>query len=92
MEQRIEGELRAEGETLGVCGCDKCSGARRVLSDHCDWPALLTAVKATQAEKVYATHGFTAAFSRYLNHIGIWSAEVKTEYGSAANAPDEADQ
>jgi putative mRNA 3-end processing factor len=51
------------------------------LSDHADWNGLLLAVKATGAEKVYVTHGFQAAFSRYLNEIGINSAEVKTEYG-----------
>ena len=51
------------------------------LSDHADWEGLLTAVKATGAEKVFVTHGFQAAFSRYLNEIGIEAAEVKTEYG-----------
>ncbi len=52
------------------------------LSDHADWTGLLDAVKQTGAEKVFVTHGFQAAFSRYLNESGIWSAEVKTEYGN----------
>lgn len=52
-----------------------------VLSDHADWEGLLSAVKATEAEKVYVTHGFTSIFSRYLNEIGIPAAEVKTEFG-----------
>ncbi|HUR11052.1 MAG TPA: ligase-associated DNA damage response exonuclease [Flavitalea sp.] len=51
------------------------------LSDHADWPGLLDAIHATGAEQVFVTHGFQAAFSRYLNEIGIPSAEVKTEYG-----------
>jgi putative mRNA 3-end processing factor len=51
------------------------------LSDHADWPGLLSAVKATGAEKVYTTHGFQSAFSRYLNEQGIASEEVKTNYG-----------
>ncbi len=51
------------------------------LSDHADWPALLSAVRLSQAEKVFVTHGYTAAFARYLNEIGIEAAEVKTEYG-----------
>lgn len=51
------------------------------LSDHADWNGLLSAVKATGAEKVFVTHGFQSAFSRYLNENGILSAEVKTEYG-----------
>ncbi|MEO8403410.1 MAG: ligase-associated DNA damage response exonuclease [Chitinophagaceae bacterium] len=51
------------------------------LSDHADWNGLLQAIKATEAKKVYVTHGFQAAFSRYLNEQGIEAAEVKTEYG-----------
>ncbi|OSZ81265.1 DNA ligase-associated DEXH box helicase [Chitinophagaceae bacterium IBVUCB2] len=53
-----------------------------VLSDHADWDGLLTAVKATGAEKVFVTHGFQAAFSKYLNENGIAAAEVKTAYGN----------
>lgn len=53
-----------------------------VMSDHADWPGLLEAVKATGAQKVYVTHGFQAAFSRYLNEIGIDSSEVNTQYGN----------
>ncbi len=52
------------------------------LSDHADWPGLLSAIKGTAAEKVYVTHGFTATFSKYLNEIGIASEEVKTNYGN----------
>ena len=52
------------------------------VSDHADWNDLLSAVKATEAEKVYVTHGSQATFSKYLNEIGIYSEEVKTEYGS----------
>lgn len=52
------------------------------LSDHADWPGLLSAVKATEAEKVFVTHGYTATFSKYLNEIGINAEEVKTEYGN----------
>src|SRR5688572_12316884 len=62
------------------------------LSDHADWNGLLTAVKATGAEKVFVTHGFQAAFSRYLNDNGISAAEVKTQYGeeeeTTANTPE----
>jgi putative mRNA 3-end processing factor len=50
------------------------------LSDHADWPGLWEAIKATSASKVFVTHGFQSAFSRYLNEKGIESAEVKTEY------------
>lgn len=51
------------------------------VSDHADWDGLISAVKATEAEKVYVTHGSQATFSKYLNEIGIEAEEVKTEYG-----------
>ncbi|MHA4808744.1 ligase-associated DNA damage response exonuclease [Flavitalea flava] len=51
------------------------------LSDHADWKGLLQAIKATEAQKVFVTHGFQAALSRYLNESGIEAGEVKTEYG-----------
>jgi putative mRNA 3-end processing factor len=61
------------------------------LSDHADWKGLLSAIKATMAEKVFVTHGFQAALSRYLNEQGIGAAEVKTEYGEdEEGAPAEA--
>jgi putative mRNA 3-end processing factor len=75
---------------LGICsGWMQVRGNTRrknadagfALSDHADWNGLLTAVKATGAEKVFVTHGFQHAFSRYLNEQGIAADEVKTEYG-----------
>ena len=76
--------------SLGVCsgwmqvrGNTRRNNADRgfVLSDHADWPGLLKAIELCQPEKVYTTHGFTAAFSRYLNEQGMASEEVKTEFG-----------
>ena len=73
-----------------ICsGWMQIRGARRwrsadagfAISDHADWQGLLSAIKGTEAEKVYVTHGQTAVFSKYLNEIGIYSEEVKTEYG-----------
>ena len=53
------------------------------LSDHADWNGLLQTVKATGAERVFVTHGFQSAFSRYLNEENIAiAAEVKTQYGN----------
>jgi Predicted exonuclease of the beta-lactamase fold involved in RNA processing len=53
------------------------------LSDHADWECLLRTVKATEAEKVFVTHGFQSVFSRYLNEENIAiAAEVKTQYGN----------
>ena len=57
------------------------------MSDHADWEGLLASVKATGAEKVFVTHGFQAAFSRYLNEQGIHAAEIKTEFGTEEEDP-----
>ncbi len=57
-----------------------------VVSDHADWNGLISAVKATEAEQVYVTHGYQETFARYLNEIGISAAEVETEYGSNEDA------
>ncbi|HMH21186.1 MAG TPA: ligase-associated DNA damage response exonuclease [Puia sp.] len=51
------------------------------LSDHADWKGLLQAIKATGAGKIFVTHGFQAALSRYLNEEGLEAEEIKTEYG-----------
>jgi putative mRNA 3-end processing factor len=67
----------------------KNADAGFALSDHADWNGLLTAIKATEAEKVFVTHGFQHAFSRYLNEQGIASGEVKTEYGGDEEEPTE---
>jgi putative mRNA 3-end processing factor len=67
---QVRGNLRRRNADAGFA-----------LSDHADWKGLLQAVKATGAEKVFVTHGFQAAFSRYLTENGIEAAEVKTAYG-----------
>lgn len=78
--------------SVGVCsGWMQVRGnARRrnvdagfALSDHADWDGLLQSVKATGAEKIFVTHGFQSAFSRYCNEQEIVeAAEVKTQYGN----------
>ncbi len=90
--------------SVGVCsGWMQVRGnARRrnvdagfALSDHADWDSLLMTVKATGAERVFVTHGFQSAFSRYLNEENIAiAAEVKTQYGNEdeeapSNLPEE---
>jgi putative mRNA 3-end processing factor len=85
---------RFDPYVTGVCsGWMQVRGQQRrrnadagfALSDHADWPGLLSAIRATEAEKVYITHGYQAIFSRYLNEIGIASQEVLTSYGDETN-------
>lgn len=60
-----------------------------VISDHADWSGLLAAIKDTEAESIYVTHGYTEIFTRYLNEMG-WNAQVvQTEFGGE-DAEDEA--
>lgn len=59
----------------------KNADAGFVLSDHADWDGLIAACKATEAECIFTTHGFQSVFTRYLNEQGVYSKEVKTEYG-----------
>jgi len=68
-------------------------GARRrraidkgfVLSDHCDWQELLTAIEGTGAQKIITTHGYTDIFSRYLREKGYDARTEKTQYEGEAN-------
>ena len=51
-----------------------------VLSDHVDWPGLIQTIKATQAERVLVTHGYTEPVVRWLRENG-WDADsIKTQY------------
>jgi putative mRNA 3-end processing factor len=59
------------------------------VSDHADWDGLISAIKATEAEEVYVTHGSQATFSRYLNDMGITAYELKTAYGEEELAKSE---
>ena len=51
-----------------------------VLSDHADWPALLAAIDATQAEMVLATGGNRAALARWLTEHGRRAGVIETHF------------
>ncbi len=51
-----------------------------VMSDHADWEGLNTAIKATGAERIFVTHGYTAQFTRWLTDQGYDAAVVETEF------------
>lgn len=59
-----------------------------VVSDHADWAGLLSAIKATEAENIYVTHGYTEIFARYLNSIGRNAKVLETEFGSETDDQD----
>jgi putative mRNA 3-end processing factor len=78
---QVRGNFRRSGADAGFA-----------LSDHADWKGLLEAIQATGAEKVFVTHGFQSALSRYLNEKGWTAGEVKTEFGEEEPAGDLQDE
>jgi putative mRNA 3-end processing factor len=63
-------------------------GARRrravdrgfVLSDHADWPGLMDTVRATGAQRVLVTHGYSAVVVRHLRSLGLSADVLATRY------------
>jgi putative mRNA 3-end processing factor len=70
-------------------GVRRRRGAARgfVLSDHADWPGLNAAIRATGAEKVFVTHGYTQIFRRWLAEQGLEAGIVATEYEGESLQP-----
>ena len=76
--------------TASASGWMAFRGARRrraidkgfVMSDHCDWPGLLTAIKETEAEKIICTHGYTDIFSKYLRTLGYDASPLAPKGGT----------
>lgn len=62
------------------------------LSDHADWPGLLTAIRESGAERVLVTHGFTAQFARYLREIGLDAQAVVTRFQGEPSPDDTTDE
>jgi len=48
-----------------------------VLSDHADWPGLLSAIEATGASTVWTTHGFAPELARYLTERGTQAMPLR---------------
>jgi putative mRNA 3-end processing factor len=51
-----------------------------IVSDHADWPGLNSAIRETGAQRVFVTHGYTAAFRRWLEEQGYDAGIVATDY------------
>jgi putative mRNA 3-end processing factor len=59
-----------------------------IVSDHADWVGLNDAIKATGAERIFVTHGYTSVFSRWLCEQGYDAKIVQTEFGTDADEGD----
>jgi putative mRNA 3-end processing factor len=51
-----------------------------VLSDHTDWPGLMSVITATGAERVYVTHGYVGVVVRYLLDKGLNALAIQTRF------------
>lgn len=78
--------------TAFASGWMQIRGARRrraldrgfVLSDHADWPALLSTIAATGARRVIVTHGFAEPLARALRERGLEAEAVPTGWEGEA--------
>ena len=59
------------------------------LSDHADWPGLLSAVTATGAHRVYVTHGYSDPLVRWLCERGVDAQTLSTRYTGEQGAESE---
>jgi putative mRNA 3-end processing factor len=86
----------ADAQTAFASGWMQLRGARRrggydrgfVLSDHADWPGLLSAIGATGAQRIIVTHGSVPVMVRYLTEQGLQAEGFDTEYGGDAVEAD----
>jgi putative mRNA 3-end processing factor len=65
-----------------------------VVSDHADFPGLMTAIEASRARRVLVTHGFTDTLARLLRERGYDAAVLATRFTGegepdAPAAPDD---
>ena len=92
--------LKLFGEaSLAVCsGWMTVRGVRRrrnvekgfVVSDHADFPGLLSAIDASRAERVLVTHGFADVLARYLRERGRDAQPLATRFtGEGPGATDD---
>jgi len=62
------------------------------FSDHVDWSGLLDTIRASQAERVFVTHGYTSTLVRFLHEQGIQAATIPTPFrGETAEGDSEDD-
>lgn len=59
-----------------------------VMSDHADWPGLMSAIEATGAKHIRVTHGSVPVLVRWLSEQGLDAQPFETAYGDE----DAADQ
>lgn len=74
--------------TAFASGWMRVRGARRrrsvdrgfVVSDHVDWPALMSAIEATRAQRILVTHGYRDPVVRFLRERGLESDSLASRW------------
>lgn len=56
-----------------------------IVSDHADWRGLNDAIKATGADRIFVTHGYTSVFTRWLTDQGYDAKIVISDFGNDSN-------
>lgn len=77
-----------DASTAFASGWMRIRGTRRrraadrgfVVSDHADWPGLLSSIEATGAECVWVTHGYRDPLVRWLGERGLEARSVPTHW------------
>jgi putative mRNA 3-end processing factor len=69
---------------MAIRGTRRRKGLDRgfILSDHADWSGLLHAIKYTEAENIYVTHGYQKQFAKFLNEQGYNAKALETLYST----------
>jgi putative mRNA 3-end processing factor len=78
--------------TAFASGLMRVRGVRRqrafdrgfVLSDHADWPSLLSTIDETGASRVLVTHGWSDVFARFLAERGLETGTLRTAFEGEA--------
>jgi putative mRNA 3-end processing factor len=85
-----------DASTAFASGWMQVRGTRRrggwdrgfALSDHADWPGLMSAIAATGAQRIIVTHGSVPVMVRFLMEHGLRAEAFHTEYGGDAVEAD----
>ena len=67
---------------MTVRGIRRRRGCERgvVVSDHADFPGLLSVIEASRAQRVLVTHGASDSLARLLRERGLDAAPLATQF------------
>jgi putative mRNA 3-end processing factor len=60
-----------------------------VLSDHSDWPGLITAIRQTGARTIWVSHGYTAEMVQWLRENGLDAGAIMTQFAGERDEDSE---